>query len=38
VLQKCGFTIVGEDSGQPDETGVPVEEFVLKLSEVEPTI
>jgi RimJ/RimL family protein N-acetyltransferase len=36
VLEKCGFTIVGEDSGQPDATGVPVEEYVLKLSADEP--
>lgn len=37
VLQKCGFTIIGEDRGQPDAAGVPGEEFVLKLSESEPT-
>jgi RimJ/RimL family protein N-acetyltransferase len=31
VLEKCGFTTVGEDEGLPDEHGRVVEEFVLKL-------
>ena len=32
VLQKCGFTIIGEDSGAPDASGQPVDEYMLKLS------
>jgi RimJ/RimL family protein N-acetyltransferase len=31
VLEKCGFTIVGEDKGFPDTHGEEVEEFILKL-------
>ena len=31
VLEKCGFTIVGEDKGFPDVRGQEVEEFILKL-------
>jgi RimJ/RimL family protein N-acetyltransferase len=33
VLQKCGFTIIGEDMYEPDESGEIVEEYVLELSE-----
>jgi RimJ/RimL family protein N-acetyltransferase len=35
VLEKCGFTIIGEDSGGPDASGEQVEEYVLKLSPTE---
>lgn len=31
VLQKCGFTIVGEDRGFANARGAEVEEFILKL-------
>jgi RimJ/RimL family protein N-acetyltransferase len=31
VLEKCGFTIVGEDKGFPNVRGQEVEEFILKL-------
>ena len=31
VLEKCGFTIVGEEKGFPDAHGEEVEEFILKL-------
>ena len=31
VLEKCGFTIVGEDKGFSDVRGQEVEEFILKL-------
>jgi len=31
VLEKCGFTIVGEDKGFPDVRGQEIEEFILKL-------
>jgi len=31
VLEKCRFTIVGEDKGFPDARGEEVEEFILKL-------
>jgi len=31
VLEKCGFTIVGEDKGFLDVRGKEVEEFILKL-------
>jgi RimJ/RimL family protein N-acetyltransferase len=31
VLQKCGFTISGEDRTPADERGDEVEEFILKL-------
>jgi len=31
VLEKCGFTIVGEEKGFPDAHGEEVEESVLKL-------
>ena len=33
VLEKCGFTISGEDEGFPDEQGEVVEEFILKLGD-----
>lgn len=32
VLEKCGFTIIGEDSWEPDASGEQVAEYVLKLS------
>lgn len=32
VLEKCGFTIVGEDTGFANARGAEVEEFILKLS------
>ena len=32
VLEKCGFTICGEESESPDAPSDGVEEFVLKLS------
>jgi len=31
VLQKCGFTIAGEDRGYANARGEEVEEFILKL-------
>jgi RimJ/RimL family protein N-acetyltransferase len=31
VLEKCGFTICGEDQGFPNPRGEEVEEFILKL-------
>jgi RimJ/RimL family protein N-acetyltransferase len=31
VLEKCGFTICGEDRGVPGARGEAVEEFILKL-------
>jgi len=31
VLEKCGFTIVGEKKGFPEARGEVVEEFILKL-------
>lgn len=31
VLQKCGFTIVGEDKGFSNARGAEVEEFILRL-------
>ena len=31
VLEKCGFTIVGEDKGFPNARGEEVEEFILRL-------
>jgi len=31
VLEKCGFTICGEDKGLPDPTGEQVDEFILIL-------
>lgn len=31
VLEKCGFTIMGEDKGFPNARGQEVEEFILKL-------
>ena len=31
VLEKCGFTIIGEDKGFPNARGEQVEEFILKL-------
>ena len=35
VLQKCGFTITGEDKGPPDADGERVEEFILTLTAYE---
>jgi RimJ/RimL family protein N-acetyltransferase len=32
VLEKCGFTIIGEEKGFADAGGDEVEEFILKLS------
>ncbi|MEO7908349.1 MAG: GNAT family protein [Roseiflexaceae bacterium] len=32
VLEKCGFVIIGQDSGEPDANGALVEEYMLKLS------
>ncbi|HKB46638.1 MAG TPA: GNAT family protein [Ktedonobacterales bacterium] len=32
VLEKCGFTIVGEGKGFANARGAEVEEFVLRLS------
>jgi hypothetical protein len=32
VLQKCGFTIIGEEWDEPDETGEAVEAYLLELS------
>jgi RimJ/RimL family protein N-acetyltransferase len=32
VLEKCGFTIIGEEEGFADAGGDEVEEFILKLS------
>lgn len=32
VLEKCGFTIIGEEKGFADASGEEVEEFILKLS------
>ena len=32
VLEKCGFQVVREETGLPDATGAPVEEFILILS------
>ncbi len=32
VLEKCGFTIIGEDKDPPDASGEQIEEFILKLS------
>ena len=32
VLEKCGFTICGEDEGFSNASGEEVEEFILKLS------
>jgi len=31
VLEKCGFTITGEDKGFANARGLEVEEFILKL-------
>jgi RimJ/RimL family protein N-acetyltransferase len=31
VLEKCGFTISGEDKGFSNSRGVEVEEFILEL-------
>jgi len=33
VLEKCGFTICGEDKGFSNARGEEVEEFILTLSE-----
>jgi RimJ/RimL family protein N-acetyltransferase len=35
VLEKCGFTIIGEDRGDPDASGEQVAAYVLKLSATE---
>ena len=35
VLEKCGFTIVGEDRDSLDASGEQVEEYILKLSATE---
>jgi len=35
VLEKCGFTICGEDRSPSSAGGEEVEEFVLKLSSIE---
>lgn len=35
VLEKCGFTICGEDRSPASTGGEEVEEFVLKLSSIE---
>jgi len=35
VLQKCGFTIVGEDKGFANARGTEVEEYILKLDSKE---
>ncbi|MFD2767701.1 GNAT family N-acetyltransferase [Micromonospora eburnea] len=32
VLRKCGFVVVGEDSGYAESRGTEVEEFVLEMS------
>lgn len=37
VLEKCGFTIIGEDRNDPTESGELVEEYVLKLSPNAPS-
>lgn len=31
VLEKCGFTVIGEDKGSPDDPLGQVEEYILKL-------
>jgi hypothetical protein len=31
VLEKCGFTLFGEDKGFANARGAEVEEFILKL-------
>ncbi|MFJ8580873.1 GNAT family N-acetyltransferase [Micromonospora sp. NPDC093277] len=31
VLRKCGFVVIGEDSGYAESRGVEVEEYVLEL-------
>src|SRR5712692_7641083 len=35
VLEKCGFTICGEGKGFADARGEEIEEFILRLGEVE---
>jgi RimJ/RimL family protein N-acetyltransferase len=35
VLEKCGFTIIGEASGEPGASGEQVQEYMLKLSTTE---
>ncbi len=35
VLEKSGFTIIGDDSGEPDASGEQVQEYMLKLSTTE---
>ena len=37
VLQKCGFTIFGEDEGFASARGENVEEFILELKAVDGT-
>jgi RimJ/RimL family protein N-acetyltransferase len=32
VLEKCGFRIIGEDSGFAEARGVEVEEYILRLN------
>jgi RimJ/RimL family protein N-acetyltransferase len=32
ILEKCGFTLCGDDTGSSDTGGAAVEEFILKLS------
>jgi RimJ/RimL family protein N-acetyltransferase len=36
VLQKCGFTITGEDKGFANGRGAEVEEYILRLTEDSP--
>lgn len=36
VLEKCGFTICGEDKGFANARGEEVEEFILKLGDLPP--
>lgn len=36
VLEKCGFTMCGEDTGLANADGAQVEEFILKLGAHEP--
>jgi RimJ/RimL family protein N-acetyltransferase len=35
VLEKCGFTIIGEASGESDASDEQVQEYMLKLSTIE---
>lgn len=36
VLQKCGFSIVGEDRGFANARGAETEEFILALGDLQP--